>query len=453
MAMVSSSLGAINSLLNKLPAEPEFTELRQYLVCIRQHLLGFCARGVLVVHRRDRCWMKMLRELAYDIEDWIDKLLIQYGCQFEPELNCSDLLQEFNFFSENKRAVYLCIKKKLKLCYKVGQPGARTRTLRGFKKRILYLQDLGQEFELLKVDFVDLAPSNVTLDLEDATPEEKIMHDDGILCRKKPCIVGFRDQEREIVRRLIDDEKELKVVSILGPGGLGKSTLAREIFQKQRSQFECGAIAYVGRYPSIHDTLMDVARQVSLVPCGKKSITTELLEFLRTKRYLIVIDDIWTTSSWDRITCAFPENKLGSWILATTEDEKLAKFCRVKPTDFIFMLKPLADCDSRLLLLSRMSLSEEDCPIDPNIVKIMLKVCCGNPLALVVAAGLLAAKAKDTGQPKVFENTVLSMTTQDYGKQEVAKILEMSYNDLPLHLKSCFLYLSAFPENCLKMGG
>ncbi|XP_034592732.2 disease resistance protein RGA5 [Setaria viridis] len=355
-------------------------------------------------------WMKQLRELAYDIEDSIDKLLIKSGCRFKQESYGSNLLQEF-------------------------------------KNRIVDLQYLGKQFGRLKVGFADLVPSDVTLDLEDTTPE-KIMHVDEIPCGEKPCVVGFGGPESEIVPRLIDDEKELKVVSVLGPGGLGKTTLAREVFKKQRSQFDCGAIVYVGRYPSIDDTRMDVARQVmpnSLVPCDKKVITKKLREFLYTKRYLIVIDDIWTISSWNSITCAFPENNLGSRILATTEAEKLAKFCCVKPIDFIFVLKPLADCDSRLLLLSRMSFSEEDCQNYRNILKSALKVCGGNPLAVVVTAGLLATKA---GQPWVLENTILSMTKQDYGPQEVTKILDMSYSDLPLHLKSCFLYLSTFPENC-----
>ncbi|CAL5031535.1 unnamed protein product [Urochloa decumbens] len=186
LAMVSSSMGAINSLLKKLPAEPDLTELS--LDCIQQHLLGFCARGVVVTDRLDRQWMKLLRELAYDIEDWIDKLRIQDGCQSKLESDCSNLLQEFESDCSD--------------------------VLQEFKERILSLQDLGQQFGLLKVGFADLVPS--TLDLEDTTPE-KIMHDDGILCQKKPCIVGLSDQEREIVRRLIDDEKQHKVVSILGP--------------------------------------------------------------------------------------------------------------------------------------------------------------------------------------------------------------------------------------------
>ncbi|CAL5026960.1 unnamed protein product [Urochloa decumbens] len=81
-----------------------------------------------------------------------------------------------------------------------------------------------------------------------------------------------------------------------------------------------------------------------------------------------------------------------------------------------------------------MSSSEEDFLKSPDIIESVLKVCCGNPLAIVVAAGLLAAKAKGTGQPRVFENNVLSMMNQDHGSQVVTKMLDMSYSDLPLHL-------------------
>lgn len=108
-------------------------------------------------------------------------------------------------------------------------------------------------FENLRTGLLICKILENTLDLEDTTPE-KIMHGDEIPCGQKPCVVGFGGPESEIVQRLIDDEKELKVVSVLGPGGLGKTTLAREVFKKQRSQFDCGAIVYVGRYPSIDDT-------------------------------------------------------------------------------------------------------------------------------------------------------------------------------------------------------
>jgi len=79
MAMVSSSLGPINSLLDKLPTEPEFRDLRHALEGIRRHLLQFSVPGV----QRTMRWMTQLREVAYDVEDWIDSLFIRSWGRFK----------------------------------------------------------------------------------------------------------------------------------------------------------------------------------------------------------------------------------------------------------------------------------------------------------------------------------------------------------------------------------
>jgi hypothetical protein len=192
-----SCMGAIDSLLKKLPAQPEFKELRPHLDGIRQHLIGFCAQGV-VTDMLDRHWMKRLREIAYDIEDSIDKLLVQSGFRW----------------------------------FKKGSVGSDL--LHKFKDRIVRLQDPGKEFGLLKVGFADLVPSECHfLDLQDYTLG-RIFPSDRIMCGEKPCLVGLGGPESEIVQHLMDDEK-----SVLAPGGLGKTTLAREVFQKKRSQFDC----------------------------------------------------------------------------------------------------------------------------------------------------------------------------------------------------------------------
>ena len=77
----------------------------------------------------------------------------------------------------------------------------------------------------------------------------------------------------------------------LGQQALARQTLAREVFRKQQSQFDCVAFIYVGGNPSIDATLMDIARQVmpmSLFPRDdEKQVTTKLWEFLGTKRYVL----------------------------------------------------------------------------------------------------------------------------------------------------------------------
>ena len=84
------------------------------------------------------------------------------------------------------------------------------------------------------------------------------------------------------------------------------------------------------------------------------------------------------------------------------------------------------------------SISHEDCPVNSKIFQSMIKMCGGNPLAIVVAGGLLAV-----GSAKLSESPL----NEDSTSQEIQMLLDISYGDLPLHVKSCFLYLSIFPEN------
>lgn len=62
----------------------------------------------------------------------------------------------------------------------------------------------------------------------------------------------------------------------------------------------------------------------------------------------------------------------------------------------------------------------------------MLKACGGNPLAVIVTAGLLATKASGLSESSVFGNTVLSMMKKETALLEMTKILDMCYSDLPL---------------------
>ncbi|TVU42721.1 hypothetical protein EJB05_09142 [Eragrostis curvula] len=397
MAMVSSSTGPINSVLHKLPVSPEFRGLTQALEGMKHQMLGFCVRGVLSSTLARR-WLLQLREIAYDVEEWLDERLIHSGGRFQ-----------------------------LKAC-----SSADLAKIQKFKDRITDVQNRGKMFGL------HIEPSEITVDPEDEKPR-KLLLKDGYSCKQMPCLVDLSGSESEIVQHLMDDEEELKVVAILGPGGLGKTTLARYVFQKQQSNFDRTAFVYVGRNPSTDATLMDIARQVmpkSLL--HDENIALRLYEFLRTKRYLIVIDSVWSVMDWTAITCALPDNNLGSRIVATTEMQHVANSCCIKPIDSVLLLQPLDDTDSRKLMLNRFSLLEEDCLPDSSIFQSsMFKMFGGNPLALGVAAGLIATKSAMLSEFRMPENSVLVMK----------KILNFGYADLPLQMKSCFLYLGVFPEN------
>lgn len=245
MAMVSSSMGPINSVLDKLPAGVEFRSLSYALAGMKEQMRRLSVRGE-VTSTLARGWLVQLREIAYDVEEWLDKRFIRSGGRFRSEEWFSDDMAQIQYFEE----------------------------------LIKEAQDRGRSFGAHhETGMFTMYPDN-------EKPLE-LQVKDGFSCRQTPCLVGLSGSENEIVQHLIDDKQELKVIAVLGPGGLGKTTLAREVLKKQQGKFDCTAFVCVDWNPSRDAVLADIARQVmpkTLLPHDEKNIVFRLYEFLQTKR-------------------------------------------------------------------------------------------------------------------------------------------------------------------------
>jgi len=167
-------------------------------------------------------------------------------------------------------------------------------------------------------------------------------------------------------------------------------------------------------------------------------------------RYIMILDDIWTISAWESIRCALPENKKGSRVIITTRNEDVAKTCCSHPQDWIYKIQRLSDATSRELFFKKIFGSADKLPTDDleEVSNSILKKCGGLPLAIESIGSLLASKINRSKQEwqKVCDN--LGSELESNPTLEGAKqVLTLSYDDLPYHLKACFLYLSIFPEN------
>ncbi|GJN00866.1 hypothetical protein PR202_ga18087 [Eleusine coracana subsp. coracana] len=166
--------------------------------------------------------------------------------------------------------------------------------------------------------------------------------------------------------------------------------------------------------------------------------------------YIMILDDIWTISSWESIRYALPDNKKGSRIIVTTRNEDVAKTCSSHPQDSIYKIQRLSDATSRELFLKRIFNSADKLPNDEleEVSNAILRKCGGLPLAITSISSLLASKTYRTKQKwqEVCDN--LGSELESNPTMEGAKqVLTLSYDDLPYHLKACFLYFSIFPEN------
>nr|UBY07560.1 NBS-LRR disease resistance protein [Dasypyrum villosum] len=237
-------------------------------------------------------------------------------------------------------------------------------------------------------------------------------------------IYGKRDQELMRFLSMEGDDaskKRLKKVSIVGFGGLGKTTLARAVYHKIKGDFDCRAFVPVGQNPDMQ------------------------------KMYLIIIDDIWDEKLWEGINFAFSNrNNLGSRLITTTRNFDVSKSCCLSADDSIYKMKPLSTDDSRRLFHTRIFPDASGCPSEfQQVSEDILKKCGGVPLAIITIASALVSgqQVKRKHEWDIMLQSLGSGLTEDNSLVEMRRILSFSYYNLPSHLKTCLLYLCIYPED------
>ncbi|KAJ9553989.1 hypothetical protein OSB04_018034 [Centaurea solstitialis] len=268
----------------------------------------------------------------------------------------------------------------------------------------------------------------------------------GIKKQSEDIVVGL-DRDAEIIRdKLFEDTKQLCVVSIVGMGGQGKTTLATKLFNDPflKYHFHIRAWATVSQTYVKRDLLIQILTSIGVQDDLEKDDDSKLREKLHKKlmgrRYLIVIDDIWSIEDWDELKMFFPNDNTSSRILLTSRLNEVA--LHVKPHGCVHSLPSLTEEESWELLKQKVFHGNE-CPewlIEPG--RQIARKCYGLPLSVVVMAGVLAEEPMNKD---LWENIACSYIVGD--QKGCLESLALSYHHLPDHLRECFLYLGGFPED------
>ena len=144
-----------------------------------------------------------------------------------------------------------------------------------------------------------------------------------------------------------------------------------------------------------------------------------------------------------------PNNNKGSRIIITTRNKAVASFSNASPCYHVFKLQALPEDKAYELFCKKVFQSNGGiCPSELQELSMsIVEKCEGLPLAIVTIGGLLATKEKTVTEWMKFYHGLSSSLASDQHLSNITKILSLSYHDLPYHLKSCFLYLSLFPED------
>ncbi|KAK3428196.1 hypothetical protein EUGRSUZ_E00942, partial [Eucalyptus grandis] len=244
----------------------------------------------------------------------------------------------------------------------------------------------------------------------------------------KEDFVGREDSIEELVEELSNDGKKQRVMFIWGMGGLGKTSLAKKVIAHDKVKNTFDGIAWACVSQEYHPKDILVVILVKLIPDQREKVMKmmddelfkTLYEIQQEKRCIVVLDDIWTKEAWDSLQAAFPIEGMRSKLLITTRNREVAEY--IDRQGFLHELRCLSDEESWDLLMKR---------VFPEMKRL--------PLAIIVLGGLLAVNDWKTIHKKI------NLHFSD--KNDVSKVLALSYDDLPWHLKPCFLYLSSFPKD------
>ncbi|KAM3267403.1 putative late blight resistance protein R1A-3 [Capsicum chacoense] len=215
-------------------------------------------------------------------------------------------------------------------------------------------------------------------------------------------IVGFKEETNWLISKFTSGSKDLDVISITGMPGSGKTTLAYKVYNDESvcRCFDLRAWCTVDQDYDEKKLLMKLFNQVTgsdLKFSEDIDVADKLRKKLLGKRYLIVLDDVWDTTTWDDLTRPFPEGEKGIRILLTTRQQKVAFHGK------------------------------------------------GLPLVADLIAGVIAGREKTKSVWLEIRNNLNSFILKS--EVDVMKVIELSYDHLPHHLKPCLIYLASFPKD------
>ncbi|KAG2289108.1 hypothetical protein Bca52824_048712 [Brassica carinata] len=247
-------------------------------------------------------------------------------------------------------------------------------------------------------------------------------------------VVGMTAMAEKVFSSLMEDE--VGTLGLYGMGGVGKTTLLSQInysFFNTGNDFDVVIWVVVSKDQKIESVQETILRRLGLCSEEWKHIKeeekgSEIKKMLKGKRYMLLLDDIWSKVEIQRIGFPSPTRMNRCKVVFTTRSKEVCSEMRV---DVEMEVKCLASDEAWKLFRMRVGdLTLESHPYIPEAARIIAEKCYGLPLALNVIGETMSSRK--TIQEWSHAQDVLTSFAADFScmQDKILPILKFSYDNL-----------------------